>query len=85
MRGKLIQFASKIIALNDASVPFNYGEKSDYSCKMTEARLAKHDKTSNYIERNNRSALLLKEHSTLLENNINFTARKVVDGALTKF
>jgi len=84
MRGKLIQFASKTIALNDASVPFNYGENFDYSCKMTEARLAKHDKTSNYAERNNRSVLLLKEHSTLLENNINFTARKVVDGALTK-
>ena len=51
---------------------------------MTEARLIKHDKTTHYIERNNRSGLLLKEHATLLENNISFTARKVVDGAISK-
>ena len=82
MRGKLILFAQKIIAQNEGSVPFVYGEKSDYSCKMTEARLAKHDKNSYYNERNNRSALFLKENFTLLENNISFTARKVVDGAL---
>lgn len=52
---------------------------------MTEARLFKHDKTTHYIERNNRSALLFKEHATLLENNISFTSRKVVDGAINKF